>query len=80
MRVPFNAEEGFFRTRQLEAGLNHLRIFVDASSVEIFVNDGDAVFTSRVFPTSEEHFWRLGGDVFPRLWTMERAVREEFLI
>ena len=80
MRIPFNAEEGFSRTRPLEAGLNHLRIFVDASSVEIFVNDGDAIFTSRVFPTEEEHCFRLCGDLFPRLWTIRRAVQDQFLI
>ena len=57
-----------------------LRIFVDASSVEIFVNDGDAVFTSRVFPTETERFFRIRGDVFPRLWTVRRAVSDTFLI
>ena len=80
LQIPFNAEEGFSRTRTLDAGLSHLRIFVDASSVEIFVNDGDAIFTSRVFPTEAEHYFRLDGDVFPRLWTMKRAIREQFLI
>ena len=80
MKLTFNEEEGFSRTRPLEAGLNHLRIFVDASSIEIFVNDGDAVFTSRVFPTEEEHHFRIWGDVFPRLWTLKRAIRDHFLI
>jgi beta-fructofuranosidase len=80
MRIPFNPEEGFSRARPLENGLSHLRIFVDHSSVEIFVNDGDAVFTSRVFPAAEEHFFRIRGDVFPRLWTMKNAVKEHFLI
>ena len=80
MRVTFNPEEGFSRARPLESGLSHLRIFVDHSSVEIFVNDGDAVFTSRVFPTAEEHFFRIRGDVFPRLWTVKNAVKEHFLI
>ena len=80
LRIPFNPEEGFARTRPLEDGLNHIRIFADASSVEIFVNDGDAVFTSRVFPAVEEHWFRMEGDVFPRLWTMKRAVRDHFLI
>jgi len=80
MKLTFNEEEGFSRTRPLEAGLNHLRIFVDASSIEIFVNDGDAVFTSRVFPTEEEHHFRVRGDVFPRLWTLKRAIRDHFLI
>ena len=80
LRLPFNIDEGVSRTRPLEAGLNHLRIFVDASSIEIFVNDGDAVFTSRVFPTEEEHWFRMEGDVFPRLWTIRSAVRDSFLI
>ena len=80
LQLPFNPEEGFIRTRQLEAGLSHLRIFTDASSVEIFVNDGDAVFTSRVFPTTWEGYFRTEGDIFPRLWTLRRAVRDQFLI
>ena len=80
MKLTFNETEGFSRTRPLEAGLNHLRIFVDASSIEIFVNDGDAVFTSRVFPTEQEHWFRIQGDVFSRLWTMKKAVRDSFLI
>jgi beta-fructofuranosidase len=80
MRITFNPEEGSSRTRPLDNGLNHLRIFVDASSVEIFVNDGDAVFTSRVFPTGAEHFFRVRGDVFSRLWTIKRAVKDTFLI
>ena len=80
MRLKFNPAEGFSRIRPLENGLNHLRIFVDASSVEIFVNDGDAVFTSRVFPTEGEHFFRIRGDVFPKMWTIRRAVTDTFLI
>lgn len=28
----------------------HFRIFVDVSSVEVFVNDGEEVFTARIFP------------------------------
>ena len=80
MRETFNPEEGLSRSRPLEEGLHHLRIFVDASSVEVFVNDGDAVFTSRVFPTADEHWYRLEGDVFARLWSIRPAVRDTFLI
>ena len=80
MKTQFNVEEGTRRLRPLENGLSHLRIFIDRSSVEIFVNDGDAVFTSRIFPTEEEHFFRMEGDLFPRLWTLKPAIKEEFLI
>jgi fructan beta-fructosidase len=29
-----------------------IRIFLDASSIELFVNDGELVMTSLLFPTS----------------------------
>lgn len=80
MEQHFNLSEGDMRTRQLEHGLSHLRIFVDSSSVEIFVNDGDAVFTSRVFPTEEEHYFIIKGDTFNRLWTLKPAVKDTFLV
>ena len=76
----FNQDQGESRTRKLEHGLSHLRIFVDRSSVEIFVNDGDAVFTSRVFPTEEEGYFRILGDVFARLWTLKPAVEDNLCL
>nr|XP_026490795.1 uncharacterized protein LOC113396927 [Vanessa tameamea] len=30
----------------------HLRIFVDSSSIEVFCGDGDAVFSSRIYPSN----------------------------
>ena len=78
--ITFGDEGDAVRSRILENGLFHLRIFVDSSSVEIFVNDGEAVFTSRVFPTKREHFCRIQGDTFNRMWIMKPAVRDHFLI
>ena len=59
MKERFNTELGESRKRPLPDGLSHLRIFIDRSSVEIFVNDGDAVFTTRAFPTDQEHFMKI---------------------
>ncbi|MBQ2641775.1 MAG: GH32 C-terminal domain-containing protein [Lachnospiraceae bacterium] len=80
MHIRFNESEGESRTRPLENGLSHLRIFVDSSSIEIFVNDGDAVFTSRIFPDAQEHFFKVQGDTFNRMWTLRDAVKDSFLI
>lgn len=80
LRKRFNTEDGEVRTRPLEHGLTHLRIFIDSSSVEVFVNDGDAVFTSRVFPDDGELYCNVQGDSFVKMWTMKRAVREQFLV
>lgn len=56
-----NTEYGTERKVKLEKGLKQLEIFVDHSVVEIFVNQGEYVLTSRVFPTEAEHLLRLGG-------------------
>lgn len=63
-----NPEAGESRVRNLPGGLKHLRIFIDRSSVEIFVNDGDVVFTSRVFPVNGEDHFTMKGDAFLRMW------------
>lgn len=38
------------RTTTLNKDLEQLRIYSDTSSLEIFVNDGECVFTTRIFP------------------------------
>ncbi len=73
-------ELGEQRTRPLPKGLSHLRIFIDRSSVEIFVNDGDAVFSSRIFPAQGEDRLRLEGDASLHLWEPKPAVTDDFKI
>lgn len=41
------------RDCEVESGVYRLQVFVDRSSVEIFVNDGAEVFTTRCYPRSE---------------------------
>ncbi len=80
MKTVFNEAHGHTRSRTLPNGLKHLRIFIDRSSVEIFVNDGDAVFTSRVFPSEGEAFTRLTGDVYVRMWPLKAAVDDQLIV
>ena len=80
MKRRFNTEQGESRTRPLPKGLFHLRIFIDRSSVEIFVNDGDAVFSSRLFPTVGEEKLVVKGDASVHLWELNRAVEESFAV
>lgn len=40
-----------------------LDVFLDTSSLEIFVNDGDVVFTERCYPTQQPHFELSGSAV-----------------
>ena len=74
----FNTYQGEQRTRPLPKGLSHLRIFIDRSSIEIFVNDGDAVFSSRIFPIAVEKRLIAHGDVSIHLWELEHAVTDDF--
>lgn len=56
-----------FRRVVLGEGLRNVRLFIDHSSLEVFVNDGEEVFTSRIFPQPEEEhilFTSLGVTTF----------------
>ncbi|WP_235950079.1 glycoside hydrolase family 32 protein [Paenibacillus apii] len=51
---------------ELQDGALTLHLFVDISSVEVFVNDGEATFTARIFPERESTgitFFAEGGRV-----------------
>ncbi|MNW57961.1 Sucrose-6-phosphate hydrolase [compost metagenome] len=57
-------QNGTVRRCALTADVIKFHLFVDASSVEIFVNDGEEVFTSRIFPSRDSvdiRFFAHGG-------------------
>ncbi len=61
--------------------LSSLDIFVDHSTVEIFINDGEYVMTSRVFPTQFERKIRMSGkDINLKIWSTNKAVEDDFVI
>lgn len=45
--------DGLTRSIQLEESLYDLRIFMDQSSIEVFINDGKYTMTARIFPSAE---------------------------
>ena len=50
--MPENVD-GTDRKVSLESPLSKLHIFVDASSIEVFANDGEAAMTARIFPSEK---------------------------
>lgn len=76
----FNIEQGEVREHLIETPLKHLRIFLDTSSVEIFVNDGEAVFTSRVFPTDEEACFTMTPNGTAKIWTLKTIADTSFVV
>ena len=53
--IDFAAEYGRERKCAYEDNSLKLQIFVDTSSIEIFVNDGEEVFTARIFTDQESN-------------------------
>ena len=59
-----HGESGYGRRKRMLPmdQLSQLQIFSDTSSLEIFINDGDAVFTSRVYPDPQQDRIEIKGD------------------
>ncbi|PLT33413.1 sucrose-6-phosphate hydrolase [Bacillus sp. V5-8f] len=58
-------EHGTTRSCSVDADKIVFHLFVDTSSVEIFLNDGEEVFTSRIFPdagSDQIHFYAKNGN------------------
>ena len=67
------------RSVQLES-LQDLRVFVDTSSLEIFINGGEEVFTSRFYPKQDEKNLVLGGENLKgrlNIWEMKGITIED---
>lgn len=76
----FNEQVGELLDMPLEAPLQRLRAFIDHSSVELFANDGEATFTTHLYPTEREFHFAASDGVRVRGWAMQRAVTDEFVI
>ncbi|MBU8905305.1 sucrose-6-phosphate hydrolase [Desertibacillus haloalkaliphilus] len=59
-RKKFTSDEVEVRQCALDE-LHSLRIYLDHSSIELFINDGEEVFTARIFPTGEQLLSFLSG-------------------
>ncbi len=76
-----NREFGLSRTITLKNGLSALDVFVDHSTIEIFVNDGEYVMSSRIFPEMSENMIRMAGrDIDVKVYTADRTVEDNFVL
>lgn len=76
-----NTMYGTDRRIKLENGLKSLEIFVDHSTVEIFINHGEYVMSSRIFPKPSEHLIRMRGkDISLIVWKANSTVADDFKI
>ncbi|MBR1629171.1 MAG: sucrose-6-phosphate hydrolase [Lachnospiraceae bacterium] len=76
----FNENVGEVLEMPLPNGLQKLRIFIDRSSVEIFANDGEATFTSHVYPTEGEHSYTIDNYNSFKIWQYKESVKDDFVV
>ena len=80
MHKRFNRKVGEQLTMPLETPLRKLRIFIDHSSVEIFVNDGEETFTTHLYPETDELFGRTSQALQAKGWKLGASVKDDFVI
>ena len=80
MDLRFNTQVGEALDMPLDAPLRKLQIYIDHNSAELFANDGEATFTTHVYPTGREFHYTATEGVGVRLWPMSRSVTDEFVI
>ena len=75
----FNQAVGEVLDMPLDTPLKKLRVFIDRCSVEIFANDGEATFTTHLYPTEGEFNYTLSGGEL-RIWKLLPSVTDEFVV
>ena len=75
----FNQQVGEVLSFALGAPFRKLRIFVDSNSAELFFNDGEATFTTHVYPTDREHSFTVSPGSLVRLWRLGTSVTDAFV-
>ncbi|MFC7321776.1 sucrose-6-phosphate hydrolase [Halobacillus campisalis] len=65
--------DGSLETRscRLPKGLRHLQLFIDHSSLEVFVNNGEEVFTSRIFAKEDNRSLQVKGELNVQAWNLK---------
>ncbi|GAA0286742.1 beta-fructofuranosidase [Gracilibacillus halotolerans] len=64
------------RTALVEGNVSEVRAYVDRSSIELFINDGELTFTSRIFPSIKNKEMQIHGDGHLTVWNLAKKVGE----
>ena len=80
MAKRFNESVGEQLDMPLEEPLKKLEIFVDRSSVEIFANDGAAVFTTHLYPAEGEFSLFSSGETSLKVQRIGASVTDDFVV
>ena len=76
----FNISVGEHLEMPLTRAPGKLDIFVDRCSVEIFAGEGEATFTTHLYPTGREFNYTASDGVGLHIFPMARSVTDEFIV
>ena len=76
----FNTELGESLPVSLEDELTKLTLYIDKNSIEIFMNDGQATFTSHLYPTKQEAYYTADSCLNLQAWLLKTAVTDDFVV
>ncbi|SIS42706.1 sucrose-6-phosphate hydrolase [Salimicrobium flavidum] len=66
-----------WRAAELDSPLEEIRMFIDRSSLEIFINGGETVFSSRMFLDPSATDCRIEGEASVTVWELRKQKGEE---
>ena len=64
----------------LDEDLDSMSIFIDQSSIELFINDGKYTFTAHVYPTEEESYFDHDEHLDIKSYELCSSVDEDFIV
>jgi beta-fructofuranosidase len=76
----FNESVGEVLEVPLQGGVRNVRALIDKCSVELFINDGEATFTSHIYPTAQEHHYTVSPGAKVRIFNLKPSVTDDFVI
>ena len=60
--------------------LKTMQVFIDHSSIEVFVNGGETTFTAHIYPTEREHFYTISDNGCAKVYELEASVKDDFVV
>ena len=61
-------------------GLRNIHAFIDRSSLELYINDGERTFTTHIYPTEREHGYTISDNGSMKIYNLKASVTDEFVI
>ena len=76
----FNEAVGEVLEVPVSGGVKSISAYIDSCSVELFINGGEATFTSHVYPTAGEHNYTVSDGAKVTIYPLSPSVVDDFVV